>query len=52
LIDLGGRELYRMAASVVGAVDEQPADAHLTHFAEGDLRVWHAGKLTGPVGWF
>lgn len=29
--------LYRMAAFIIGAIDQQLADAHLTHLAEGDL---------------
>jgi hypothetical protein len=34
----------RVAAAVVGAIDQQAADAHVAHFAEGDLlrAVGHA----------
>lgn len=40
-IDFGWRQGLQMAAFVIGAVDEQPANAGLAHFAQGDLLLPH-----------
>ena len=41
LVDHGRLKLDRMAALVVGAVDQQATSAGLPHFAQGDLLLPH-----------
>jgi hypothetical protein len=47
---LVGADLDRVAAPIVGAIDQQPANAGLPHFAEGNLLSAHGLPIIAPIG--